>query len=64
VFVTAPAASCAVALKAHVPDTFVRDELKVPLMDPSKSVVVPSGLRCVTGPNEELNLPRLMASRV
>jgi hypothetical protein len=21
-------------------------------------------LRCVTGPNEELNLPRLMASRV
>jgi hypothetical protein len=64
VSVTAPAASCSVALNVQAPDTFVPDELKVPLMVPSRSVVVPSGFRCTTGPKDALNLPRLMASLV
>jgi hypothetical protein len=47
-------------LNAHLPETRVRDELNLPLMLPSTSVVVPSSLRSVSRPNEAPNFPDLL----
>ncbi len=60
VSVTAPVASWSVIFSCHLPETLVRDALSVPLMDPSKSEVLPSSLRWVTGPNVALNLRFLL----
>ena len=61
--VTAPAASCSVAFSCQRPLTLERALLIEPEMLPSKSVVVPSALRCVVGPKLKENLRFLTVSR-